>query len=208
MMKKALKNFYIDVPKNRVLMRLGKKFKTRIPPKIENKIDEIISSAKNYIETAGVYEIFAFSLFKDKRLRQVIINDDYTFNSKYLFNLLKDSEKTALAACTIGSKLSERVKFLMETGNMSDAVILDAFGSESAESCIEYIHRLIEQSVRLQGYKVTRRFSPGYGDVSLTDNQQILKMLGENETGITINESCIMSPEKSVTAIIGLEKSN
>lgn len=187
-------------------MRLGKKYKTKVPPKIENKIDEIATAAKDSLQTAGIYGVFEFSLVKDKRQRRVIIDDRFTLHSKDLYQLLKDSEKAAVFACTIGREISDRVKFLMESGNMSDAVILDAFGSEAAESCAEYMQGVIAQSMRLQGFRATRRFSPGYGDVPLSDNESILNLLEIENNVITINSSYIMSPEKSVTAILGLEK--
>ena len=52
-----------------------------------------------------------------------------------------------------------------------------------------------------------RRFSPGYGDLDLKYQPLILNELSAlKHTGITLLENLMMTPSKSVTAIIGIEK--
>ena len=49
------------------------------------------------------------------------------------------------------------------------------------------------------------RFSPGYGDLPLTAQREMFRMLEcEKRIGVYLNESLLMSPSKSVTAIVGL----
>ena len=51
------------------------------------------------------------------------------------------------------------------------------------------------------------RFSPGFGDLSLENQKKIFSFLRcSQQIGLTLNDSLVMSPEKSVTAFIGLEK--
>lgn len=52
---------------------------------------------------------------------------------------------------------------------------------------------------------MTSRFSPGYGDSPLEMQEQVLDILdAENQLGITLSKGYMMSPSKSITAIIGL----
>ena len=56
--------------------------------------------------------------------------------------------------------------------------------------------------------QIRSRFSPGYGDFSLTyqlDFDRILNM--RNTLGITLNDALLMTPSKSITAVIGIPKS-
>ena len=56
------------------------------------------------------------------------------------------------------------------------------------------------------GARLRPRFSPGYGDLPLEMQKDIFSLLGcPSNVGITLNESLIMSPSKSVTAIVGIE---
>ncbi|MBQ1965597.1 MAG: Vitamin B12 dependent methionine synthase activation subunit [Clostridia bacterium] len=47
------------------------------------------------------------------------------------------------------------------------------------------------------------RFSPGYGDLPLELQRELFAALDPQCIGLTLNESCLMSPTKSVTAILG-----
>ena len=53
---------------------------------------------------------------------------------------------------------------------------------------------------------VTRpRFSPGYGDFPLEFQKDIFNLLSPNKRiGLTLNNSLLMSPTKSVTAVVGI----
>ena len=52
---------------------------------------------------------------------------------------------------------------------------------------------------------LTERFSPGYGDSPLEMQKQVLDLLdAENKLGITLSKGYMMSPSKSITAIMGL----
>lgn len=52
---------------------------------------------------------------------------------------------------------------------------------------------------------MTPRFSPGYGDSPLEMQEQVLDLLdARNQIGITLSKGYMMSPSKSITAIIGL----
>ena len=49
------------------------------------------------------------------------------------------------------------------------------------------------------------RYSPGYGDLSLESQKQVFALLNPPKyIGVTLNDSLLMSPSKSVTGIIGI----
>ena len=54
-------------------------------------------------------------------------------------------------------------------------------------------------------YKGMRpRFSPGYGDFDIHHQEEILRMLdAHKKIGLSMTESCMLTPTKSVTALIG-----
>ena len=52
----------------------------------------------------------------------------------------------------------------------------------------------------------TKRFSPGYGDLALAHQKEVLKLLNaEKNVGITLTDTCLMVPTKSVSAIVGIK---
>ena len=65
---------------------------------------------------------------------------------------------------------------------------------------------MIKAKAKAEGYAAAARFSPGYGDWTIFDQAKILKILRSGKIGVRATKSCIMVPEKSVTACIGLIK--
>ena len=82
------------------------------------------------------------------------------------------------------------------------ALMLSALGSERAEAlCDAFSHDMKNT------YGTTRpRFSAGYGDLPLSLQKDIFKLLNPSaKIGLSLSESLLMSPTKSVTAFIGIE---
>ena len=86
-------------------------------------------------------------------------------------------------------------------------MILDAVLSAAVEAVCD------EQEERLRGefaersLFLTDRFSPGYGDFSIAHQGEILKILdAPKKIGLTMTEGNMLTPLKSVTAVIGLKR--
>jgi hypothetical protein len=84
--------------------------------------------------------------------------------------------------------------------------MLQALGSERVEAlCDEFCRLMAIESKR----ELRPRFSPGYGDLPLELQRDIFRLLEPSRRiGVVLNDSLLMSPSKSVTAIIGIEKDN
>ena len=84
------------------------------------------------------------------------------------------------------------------------ALCLQAIGAERIEAlCDCFVTDLRYASF---GGRVHARFSPGYGDLPLEFQRQIFRTLDPaRRIGLTLNESLLMSPTKSVSALVGIE---
>ena len=86
---------------------------------------------------------------------------------------------------------------------MAEAVILDGCGSALVEQGCDEAER--EIASRFPTLYLTDRFSPGYGDLPLSLQKDLCAALdAQRRLGIYVNESMLMTPQKSVTALIGL----
>jgi cobalamin-dependent methionine synthase I len=87
------------------------------------------------------------------------------------------------------------------------ALCIQAIGSERAEAVCDMLCDDIKKEYAAQGYTPVARFSPGYADLPLSLQRDIFKALDCPRTlGITLSDGFLMSPTKSVTAIVGLKK--
>ena len=82
------------------------------------------------------------------------------------------------------------------------AIICNSIGSSAVEVWCDEINAMINSQ-----YETKPRFSPGYGGVSLEYQKDILSFLdAERKIGITLNDSLMMTPVKSVTAFVGIKE--
>lgn len=116
--------------------------------------------------------------------------------------MLAQCHSAALLACTLGAEFDALLRS-EQARDMSDAAVLDALGSAYVESGCDGAEQ--EISARLPGKFLTDRFSPGYGDLPLALQGSLCALLdAPRRLGVTVGESFLMNPCKSVTAVIGL----
>ena len=90
---------------------------------------------------------------------------------------------------------------------LSKSVFLQAIGAERIESLCEVFCAELDKQAKAQGYTAGSRFSAGYGDFPLTAQQPIFEALDcARKIGLTLTDSLLMSPTKSVTAVVGLKR--
>ena len=119
---------------------------------------------------------------------------------------LKNSEKVIIFAATVGILPDKMIKKYSVVSPVK-ALFWQAVGTERVEALCDEFSTIIADEYQKKGYKALPRFSPGYGDLPLEMQTDIMSLLECNKTlGITLNDSLLMTPSKSVTAIIGLSK--
>lgn len=87
----------------------------------------------------------------------------------------------------------------------SKAFLFQAIGTERVESLCDTFCTDIATEAKTAGLRTTTRFSPGYGDLPLTLQQDLFRVLDcPRKIGVSLSQSLLMTPAKSVTAIIGI----
>jgi hypothetical protein len=105
-----------------------------------------------------------------------------------------------LLAATVGLPADELIR-QTETFDMAGAVVLDALAS----AAVEQVCDMAEAAIKEKHGKITARFSPGYGDFPLEAQRELLTFLNvKKKIGLYANESNLLIPRKSITAVIGV----
>ena len=134
----------------------------------------------------------------------VSLQDEYVFfdtisvQSRGLARFLSGCDRAILFAATVGAD-ADRLIARAGATSPARALLLDAFFTERIEAlCDEFTAQ----------YTVpNRRFSPGYDDLPLEFQKAMFSLLDcPRKIGLTLSESLLMIPTKSVTAIIGLQE--
>lgn len=121
--------------------------------------------------------------------------------SRDLVKALDSCKQAYILGVTIGIGADRLISRLSLT-SPAEGFITDALASATAESLCDYA----DNSLRGTAEKPFR-YAPGYGDMPLTYQPEILKALnGDYTLGITLNSSLLMTPMKSITAIMGIKE--
>jgi hypothetical protein len=119
---------------------------------------------------------------------------------------LRGSEAFALFVCTSGLEFETYQHRLKEQGDMVRVFIADALGSVIAEKCADQMEKALQESIDKLGWKHTNRFSPGYCGWHVSQQQLLFPLFQGHTCGVTLTDSSLMLPIKSVSGIIGLGK--
>ncbi|MCF0238800.1 MAG: hypothetical protein HUK24_09380 [Sphaerochaetaceae bacterium] len=122
--------------------------------------------------------------------------------SKALSSHLKNCDKVVLFAATIGSGCDVYRKKALVRSSI-EGLVADALGSAAIETlCDKFCDDL-----KNMDYETKSRFSPGYGDLELGFQKVLVEYLDcKRLIGLSLTDSLLMVPQKSVTAIVGLRR--
>jgi hypothetical protein len=116
------------------------------------------------------------------------------------------AEHLALFAATLGEATGRAITYGFETRDFALASMLDAAASESADALAELAERRYESLLRERGWMEpdggVLRYSPGYCGWHVTGQRRLFAHLRPERIGITLTESCLMQPLKSVSGVI------
>ena len=121
-----------------------------------------------------------------------------------IHQLLRDCDRVVLFALTLGPE-AELLIHREGLRSPTAALVLDACASAACEQACNDLQTRLEEQLCAEGIYPTDRVSPGYGDLPLTVQAPLLELLdAQKRCGITLSDTFIMTPRKSVTAIFGL----
>lgn len=116
--------------------------------------------------------------------------------------MLRTCSHAALLVCTLGATF-DTLERQTQARDFSDALLLNGFGGAYVEAGCNAAEREIAQ--RMPDKYLTDRFSPGYGDLPLDVQGALLALTNAHRLlGVTLSDTNLMNPLKSVTAVLGL----
>ena len=164
-------------------------------------LDSCISETEDILSYRVCYRRFPISLDGDK------IDLDFTKTiSHSLAICLSECDEVIVFCATIGVAI-DRVIAKHSLISPSRAVMLQALGNERVEALCDEFCSEMANDFALSGRTLRPRFSPGYGDLALDIQRDIFSALDVSRNlGVYLGENLMMTPQKSVTAIIGIRK--
>ncbi len=205
----VLASIPFEINEERVLREL------RIPTKKNlNDLDEknlakelkkVIDIAYGLIHGKACYVTFQI---KEVRENKVILDkSDSLIKGNQIAIILKNCTFCSIFVSTIGQEFENRIS-KMTIDDPTRAFYLEYVGNWMAEHMAETINNKISQEIVKAGFIPKKRYSPGYGDWPITSQQELLELAEAKRIGISLTESYLMIPRKSVSALIGWARKN
>ena len=191
----------VDIDREQVLRDIGYEDTSRVPARMLTLLDDALDRADALIDPSYgcVVRDVEFAQGRDSCLQGPVL-----FESGVVARLLQHCDRAALFCLTIGERLEEAVSVLADEGLAVQARTLDAVGSSAAEAMADMVQGDLEGLAAAQGYCVSRRFSPGYCDWAVEQQETLFDALGDCSTEVHLTDSCLMLPRKSVSGLVGM----
>ena len=184
-------------------------YRRTTPPEADVSVlmEKAASEMQAVIKAQSVFEVFDLTVGSirpsDYSTTVSLRFADVTLQSRDLGRNLAGCSKVALLAATIGPQVDSLIR-RHSSLNPVYASILQATGAMYIEELVDLINAEIKKIAEADGLKTRPRYSPGYGDVPLEVQKDFFRLLPCTRIGLTLMDTLIMAPEKSVTAFVGL----
>jgi len=123
---------------------------------------------------------------------------------KIVHKMLKQSESYAAFIVTAGPGPEQLARELLEKGEYLEGYIIDLVASALVDSVADAVHEKIREDAGSRNLKVSNRYSPGYCSWDVAEQQKLFSLFPANCCGITLSESSLMTPVKSISGLIGI----
>ena len=191
------------IEKKEVLRYLGHK-NQQIPQDMQRLIDEIIRLCEEISVPRYVCRVFDISVGEGGRREVLVLNTPLILLGDTAFCHLSGCKKVIVLAATLGEGF-EKEKRRLDVSDKTASLIFDACANDMIEKVCNKAQEEIARELKDDKIEDAVRFSPGYGDLSLDYQRDIIRILdAQKKIGLNLSTDLVLMPQKSVTALIGI----
>ena len=187
----------INLTQDKVLEFLN--YKNQDIEKFKSVIQESINVIKSISQSKYISDKQEIISKTDESL---FLKNGIVLKGKAITKHLEGCNFAIITVSTIGYEVDKKIMSLQKISPFK-ALIMDAAASAMAELITDTLHK--EVIIKYGQTAITNRFSPGYKDLPLKTNKDIIDTYNlTKKFGIMINDDYLMSPAKTITAITGI----
>lgn len=176
-----------------------------LPEPFDQYIAEAFQEAESLCDIRGAFCFPENSGFIVNN--SLILVDGIEFGiGKTVAKELRNATSVAFFICTAGERISHRSQELLTGDHPVLGYVFDVLGSMIVEAANDQMQQEIKRIANSDGLLITNRYSPGYCKWSVADQHKLFSFFPTNCCGISLTDSALMNPIKSVSGIIGIGK--
>lgn len=188
----------ISIPKNEILRYMRAREET-------DKILQVVSEAEKLVLDVATCRVCWTEVEIRKLSENSLTLGNIKIVSADLSKRLWGCNRAFVFAATVGVGV-DRVIRSSEIKSTLLSLACDAAGSALVEAVCDIIDKELAEKAQKQEKQTSKRFSAGYGDLSLEYQRDICALLDTpRNIGASLTDGVMMAPSKTVTAIIGIK---
>lgn len=175
-----------------------------MPPKSEaipaSEIRSAANEARALTEPRGIWQIYSYL----PESGTILGTPPMTLQGSHIRRHLSKSYSVAVFAVTAGDAIGQASDEHFAKGEYTRGLLLAGAAAAITEQLADQVNDLIRREAARSGQKTAWRYSPGYGDWPVTQQAELVRLIGAEQIGVSVNSHSMLMPRKTVTAIIGL----
>lgn len=192
----------LNISSDKLLKMLGYSL-SNAPEQVSISINKILDLFGEQMVINCGYKIFQSSLVKIDKAG-FSIGDVYFDCDKIIAQYLKSSESLIFIVVTLGDVYERLFDSFKSKNDYLEMYLVDKMASDIVESAADKLEKLIEENLASTALKITNRYSPGYCGWNVSEQKKLFSLLPNGFCGVSLNESAMMIPVKSISAVIGI----
>lgn len=166
---------------------------------MQARIEKIITDISQVCRPRYGYKIFPCQGIEK---RSILLGDGRLATGGVITPYMSDAESFVIFVATAGVEYNHLLHTIRDSGDIVDEFIADAIGSEIAEAAGRALSEELSQCAEADGEYISNSYSPGYCGWHVSDQRSLFALLPEHPCGITLSESSLMNPIKSISGVI------
>ncbi len=116
----------------------------------------------------------------------------------------REASHAAVFVATTGREFDAWLHASKDSDDILAQFVADAVGSAFAEAVALALAADLAARAKAEGNRIGNSYSPGYCGWSVRTQQELFALLPPGPCGISLNDSCLMTPIKSISGLIPL----
>ncbi|MEA3470056.1 MAG: vitamin B12 dependent-methionine synthase activation domain-containing protein [Thermodesulfobacteriota bacterium] len=180
---------------------LGRRQKCNLPRTTQKRLTIQHNRLQELINPRVTWKEFSIAQIEKTG---VTLDSGTSFKSRKMSRAFQGATSVVGFIATIGQRIDREIESLMNGGALAHGYVADSLGSGAVESLADRFHNDVAKEVGRQDHSVGLRFSPGYCDWPVTEQQKLFSLLDNKAVGVKLSNTSLMTPRKSISALFGI----
>jgi hypothetical protein len=199
----VIRDIPLSLKTGAVLRRQGLGGKAKVRPEIKKMILGLLASIESghLLETAVAYEYYPVTGMTSD---QISLEGGKAVHGPFLPALFPEAKELMVLIGTIGPRLEKQASNYTKSGQALRGMLLDGIGSAAIDTLIPESLKPIAAEVASRGYEISSPVNPGMPGFPMTEQWNLMELSQAHKIGVSLTQSGILIPRKSVSMVVGI----